>query len=859
VLERLLQLVDELPTAGGAIALLRGGTGIGKTSVAEALVHASSDRARVLWGRCDDLSTPRPLGPLWDVSADAPGIRAALSADDPGLATTRLLELLSRAGRPTVMVVEDVHWADEATLDLLLSVGRRIGDTRALLVLTFRERLATDHPLGVVVGDLPHDRVHSIELQPLSREAVRTMAGDGQRGDRIWRLSGGNPFYVAALLRGPDDTVPSSVSDALRARVSRLTAPCRQLVLVLSIAPGGLELDVLERLDPALLAAVIEAEDERLLQLRGDVLVFRHELARTAIEGSLDEPTRRRLNLEVLQACEALDVDAARRAHHARGAHDVPSMLRLLPVAARQAARSGSHREARAHLEALQPLFDQLPPEQQIDLYGLWSEEEWFVTGGGLEPALAAVAVCRCVGDPTRLGRSLVAASRAAWASGDQAEAQRLADEALGVLERVGGEPLADAYANLSTLAMLDHRLADGVESAEAALRIATGPSRARATGLITLGVARAHGGEYREGLALLRDAEVMSERLGLARHRQRARGSMIDAVLKWDELGAARRLNDTFLGELDPEAAHSAWHRAIDARLDIAAGRYGSAEATLLTLREGRIGESVALWVAEFLAMALTRRGDPEAASVLADAWERAQRFGMREGILQISTRWAEYLWTFQRRDEEVTHRNLGLLSAPDALVLHKDAADLAMWLWLDGHLDRAPDSAAAPVRMLIGGNWGSAARWFADRGHPYEQAVALTTGDERARLRALRIAHELGARPLAARLRAELVASGVRDVPRGPRPTTRENPFGLTSRQLEVLRLLGEGRTNAEIGDRLFISARTAEKHVAAVRSKIGASDRDEAVRLSRDAGLLPGEEPPSDRGRLGSGQDG
>jgi len=131
----------------------------------------------------------------------------------------------------------------------------------------------------------------------------------------------------------------------------------------------------------------------------------------------------------------------------------------------------------------------------------------------------------------------------------------------------------------------------------------------------------------------------------------------------------------------------------------------------------------------------------------------------------------------------------------------------------------------------------------WLLDRPAAARAAVAtleLAEGDDGARLAALTRLDELGARPAAARVRRDLRRSGVTVIPRGPKPTTRENPAGLTDRQVEILRMLADGATNAEIAARLVLSVCTVDHHVSAVLQKLGVPGRREAIAAVTDRGL-------------------
>jgi DNA-binding NarL/FixJ family response regulator len=140
-----------------------------------------------------------------------------------------------------------------------------------------------------------------------------------------------------------------------------------------------------------------------------------------------------------------------------------------------------------------------------------------------------------------------------------------------------------------------------------------------------------------------------------------------------------------------------------------------------------------------------------------------------------------------------------------------------------------------------MAGDCQGAAALWE-QFGCPYERALALADGDEMAQRNALTIFEQLGSKPAAEIMRRRLSRAGVRGLPRGPRPTTRENPYQLTPRQLEILLLLAEGLHNPEIAERLSTTPKTVGHHVSAVLTKLEARSRAEAVRIAAHGGLVP-----------------
>ena len=323
-LQTLAEYAAEARQGDGRLVLVSGESGIGKTALVEEFQHRLRG-ARWLWGACDGLLTPRPLGPVFDVGAQTSGQLAQLCgqrASRDQLFAAFQAEIDS-PGALTVAVIEDVHWADEATVDLLSFLGRRLGRMSTLLLVTYRDdELGDDHPLRVVLGDLATQRAtRRMRVPPLSEAAVRALAAVRDvDGGELYRITGGNPFYVSEILEAGWPSVPPTVRDAVGARLARSGPGTRRVVESAAVIGA--------RVDRSLLSAVLNGsgapvEDSLtagILMTDGTDLRFRHELVRTAVVAAIAPHRKTELHARLLAELEERgDADPAVLAHHAEG------------------------------------------------------------------------------------------------------------------------------------------------------------------------------------------------------------------------------------------------------------------------------------------------------------------------------------------------------------------------------------------------------------------------------------------------------------------------------------------------------------------------------------------------------------
>jgi DNA-binding CsgD family transcriptional regulator/tetratricopeptide (TPR) repeat protein len=860
VLERdaeLSVLADAVRAAAdgaGSVVLVMGEAGIGKSSVVEALRAHLPAEGRMFAGYCDDLATPRTLGPFRDLvgSVGTELSRAVMDGSDRDRVLAALRAELSWPEHPTVLVIEDIHWADDATLDALRYLIRRIADLPAVLVLTYRDdELDREHALHGLLGQASRsDQVRHLPLRRLSREAVGQLsAGGSVTADDLFTLTSGNPFFVHELLASAQgEHVPRTIVDAVLARVRRLDPPVQDVLEQLAVVPTALERWLVDAIvpdgDPGRVAALAAAEQGGLLTVSTRRISFRHELTRRAIVGSLPSARLIALNQRVLAVLVDRDgSDVAQIVHHAAQAGDVDAIVRYGPAAAFDAARAGAHREAVAHFGLVLQHADRFAAQERAGLLERYAIECYTI--GAAERAAAAqrqaVELTRGLGDPRVLGSSLRWLSRMLWWAGERGDAERAGREAVEVLEEAGdARLLALALSNQSQLHMLTHQASESIACGERAVALAreAGDPAITSHALTNIGVSRWFLGDP-AGQRTLDEALQVALDAGDVEDACRAYVGIVWQLLDWFRLGEAERYLTASM-QLAGEAEFLGFLSYLEvarARLEFARGSWEEAvRAAERGVDAFMPTRCAALTV---LGRVMVRRGQAEATSMLGPAWKLAVKLNELQRTGPVAAARAEAAWL---RDDRAGVRDIAtpVYQEAERLGDRVHRAELGFWLTRAGQ--RVQPVGDHPYAVQAAGRWHEAAAAWEAAGCPYEQAAALADSqDPQHLLTALGILGDLGARPLAAKVRRRLRALGVTRIPRGPAGETRVNPAGLTARQIDVLRLLGQGNTNAQIASQLVVSVRTVDSHVAAVLTKLGVASRQEAAAQAAELGIL------------------
>jgi DNA-binding CsgD family transcriptional regulator/tetratricopeptide (TPR) repeat protein len=843
-LEPLLTALEQAREGSGRLVFLAGEAGVGKTALVRRLCAEAGD-AFVLEGACDTLFTPRPLGPIADIAAQSGGELAELVAR--GARPHELLAVLRTdlRARATVLVLEDLHWADEATLDLVRLLGRRIHATRGVVVATYRDdELSHDHPLRSVVGGLAGAAgVTTLRLTPLSLAAVRELATPhGVDATELYGRTGGNPFFVTEALATGVHVVPPTVRDAVLARAAQLDADARELLEAVAIVPSHADLDLLEALAGAQTVRIDACVESGMLVQTDDGIAFRHELARIAVEESVGPIRKRGLHAAALHALRERGDDVARLAHHAEAAGDAESALRFATMAAERAAAHGSHREAANQYARALRFGDALSLAERAALLDRRARECYLTdqSDEAIAAAEQAVQCYRTLGDPLKEGSALTWLGEILWCPGRPQEAGERAREAVEVLEREPpGRELALAYATLGERCGIARRTGDAKACGRRALELAEqlGEDGIAANALILLAGIEGSCEQLELGLERALRADVPE---------QAARAFLILALLAAEDHAHARARDYVERGLEYCEDHGIELHRLYllmsRARLELDEGRWSEAAETAATvLRIPRTSISPRICALSVLARVRARRGDPDYTPLLEEAWALAEPTGELDRLGPVSAARAEAAWL--RGDPgavaRATDRALALASECGAAQV---AGELALWRWRAGLVEEVPVPIVEPYRLELDGEWKLAAALWRELGCPYDAALAVAAGaDEEALRGALDELEALGARPAAAIVARRLRALGVRGLTRGPRTSTRANVAGLTRREADVLRLLAQGLRNADIAERLFLSPRTVDHHVSAVLRKLDVRTRGEAVAAASPLGLL------------------
>jgi DNA-binding CsgD family transcriptional regulator/tetratricopeptide (TPR) repeat protein len=844
LLERdgLLKSLDKCWSAAregrGRLVLVGGEAGIGKTSLVNAFTDSLAG-VSVLRGACDNLATREPLGPLHEaVPCLVDELEAAVSGH--GVRFRNFLAGISR--QPNLMVIEDVHWADEATLDFLAYTAQRVASLPLLVIATYRaDQYDADHPLSLLVGELATSAgVARIDVPALSPSAVAQLAQPrGLDAERLFRLSGGNPFYVTEMVVGSNDApglqLPSRVQDAVLLRLAQLPPDARAALDAAAILNpvDAVALGYLVGESAAIDTCVARgflapSANTQLLRYS-----FRHELVRESVVAGMSLSRARDLHAKALAWFLTQPVDHLRLAHHASGCGDSEQVLQHAPVAAQRAASLGAHREAIQLLEMSIAHAGALDSDELGSLLMRCAEE--YLRIDHREDArrrfLDALAAFRVNGDQVGIGTALLRIGNASGIEGAEgvADAIEYVSRGVAILEQL--EPGPNLARGLSGLAQLRSTIGEHQIAVELATRGAVvAQEYGDLTSRIVLGNGLGMATSYvrpEEGEAIFRDTLALATTSGDPDQVASLSSNLATLLIATGKASDALEVTARGLATCDEHELLrlSQTLLALQAAAQAALGHYADAHAKLETV----LGGGAIAGTVRVPAEAIRRVVRARTGSVSGDVQPAAPG---TQTSLDV-----HYFWLISRADAETAWILDEVSRIPDLLHSASGAAspwirgEVAWWLSVAG-VRTDWDDLPRPFALMLDGEWQQAAAAWHAHGWPLWQAYALgrsPAADDVAR--ALEILDGLGASGARqAVLRDRLPAD---DLPLH-RPT-------LTNRQQDVLRLLVSGHSNADIAATLFLSERTVEHHVSAILKLLGARNRTAAVHKARSLGYL------------------
>lgn len=826
-----------------------GESGAGKSALLDAAV-ADLTGLRVLSAHCDPLSTPRPLGPFRDLARQG-GYDALAPSDEMLLYEycERVLDALRT--EPTVLVVEDLHWADAASIDVLRFLGRRIESAPLLMLLSYRDlEIGSRHVARPLLGDFARlDGLSTIALPALTLDGIRTLLdGSPLAPEQVQAATGGNAFFVTEIAKDPERPLPSSVRDAVLARTVDLTPQHFEVLQLIASAPDRLD----DRALPLLgidLPTLRRLEDTALLGRATDGVVFRHDLARQAVESTIPPGGGPGLHTRLLDALEQLEPrDPAVLTHHAVAARDAARAVTYAREAADESVAAGSHTEAAAFLAIALDHLEGAGAGERAQLLLQLAFQQYMTSRltEAIDNVTSTFPLWQEAGDQAGLSAAYEAVAIYEYYSARRTQAESHAERAAAIADEAGTVlPYGEARATRGYLAY--HR-SDAplvqeclMDSGKIAQEVAAGLLELR-TDVVASAAALAGG-----------DTEA---RARLLEHCETAR------TLGWDELAstvysnvayldvehgrfraAGRILEESlpFTFERDiPICRH--WQTGVRSRMHFARGLWSAALEDASTVLAADGMPLATMWPLLVSALVPLRRGEDLPEGALDRAWGLAEQLDEPLRRLAVTAALAEVCWMTDTTDPRVHEHGADLLARhADALGAAWSLAHLASWLRRLDIPVETPGPVPEPYRLVQEGRYAEAADHWRMAGDPFAEAMTLTdSSDPDERVRGVKLLDKIGAVGTADRIRADLRNEGVGSIPPRPRASTRDNPAGLTNRQLDVARLVARNLSNAEIAERLYLSRKTVDHHVSAVLTKLALPNRRAVAIGAEELGL-------------------
>ena len=846
---------EDISDGEGHCVFINGEAGIGKTALVKAFCKKQSDESSIYQGACDALFTPRPLAPLYDILWQVSKKRwpaSPLSEERSALFADFFQELSAKKGK-LLIVFEDIHWADEGTLDFIRFFARRIYQLPCLFILTYRDNeIHSMHPLRNVLGQLPPDSFTKLVVTPLSKQAVVEMATHkSYSGEDVYSISGGNPFYVNEILASYSPGVPDNIKDSILSVFERQKEGTKNAWQIWSVMPEGLEVDRLakikasgESIDHCFAISVLIVENGKV--------VFKHELYRRTIEESLTPFRRMELNkmmLELFLDSFEEKGEIERILHYAKNANEKKLVVKYAPEAAAKASSIGAHKEAsKLYLTAIE-YFEGNDINQLAKFYKAYAYECYL--SNQIQEAInfteKVLNNSRENSEIEKTGDSLLFLSRLWWFNGNRMNAENFAGQAIELLkDQPASITKAMVFSNMSQLKMLSNEPAECMLWGEKAIAMAKELDNEdilchalNNVGSVQMFI---HSSEQ-NGIAMLQQSLEIALKNSYHEHAARAYTNLASGLVKIKSYAFASKTLDDGIHYCEERDLNSWTFYMLSwkARLNLETGHWEEAcsiaDNLLKNENQPAIIKITALIV---VAKIIMRKEDKDVLALLLEAKTRSFKTMELQRVIPSMVALLEYEWlTGKTIIEQDDIEQTTVLIKQTGTDLEKN--EFAFWMKKAGrHFVGGKEIAEAYDTYSVAKALKAASFWE-KTGCLYEQALVLFEGKEDDKRKAIKIVQDLGAIAVYEKMKREMRNSGIKNIPRGIRKSTRSNAALLTYREMDVLRLIKEDLQNKEIAAQLYISAKTVDHHISSILFKLDASSRSKAVSEAIRAGIL------------------
>lgn len=841
-LAQMKQMYADSKDGNGRLLLISGETGSGKTSIVNHFISQIREPKYVLIGNNEPMFIPRPLGPLYDIANEASkSLTSALNQEsNKSVIFSRFLEFLGQYKLPVILVFEDVHWADESTIDLIIFLAKRIHKIKCFFIVTYRpDEINLKYPS--FAGHLSSSVFGRLSLSLLSAAGVHQMMhllGKTGEVEKLHQLTGGNPFYVKEILMQGDFAIPEKVRDAILVTFNAFPKNTQSLLELLAVFPARIDFQFHPLLESEFPGGLDKLFSAGILISYQHHFAFKHDLFRMTIFSSLSGYKLQQLHAQAL-AMEIQNFGEANLSlivHYANYANNKAVLARLSPEAARKASSLGAHKEA-ARLYKLAIDNSSANAVALLNLYERHAYECYLTSRipEALQSHQKVLETYSAQRNNLQLGNALRFKSRLLWFNGQTIDALPVAIEAIVCLEREPhGKELALAYSNLSQLYMLtdeeDHTISWGNKAIELATRL--NDTEIQSHALNNLGAVLSNR-DHPEGYAKLKQSLELALNDSLDEHISRAYTNLISAYItnkKYRPAAAALEEWARFVENKDLDS-WNIYIQCMHTRLLLDTGRWEESEQLAQELvsnvQTAPIGKII---VIATLIKLHGRRGNFKQALELLEEGQRmsgAMTDSYRIAYLISAQLELHWLGALTLSPAEVKK-----IEAINATFRHWYYTDVAYWIHKCGWVIEHPNNLLGPLKHECEHEWSTAIDQWGQLGCPYELALAQVHGDERQQKEGIQMLRKLEATATFKIIKSILVEKGLKKIPLGPRESTQSNPDLLTKRQVEVLELLKLGHSNSEIAEKLFLSLKTVEHHISAIFLKLNVKTRSQAI---------------------------